>query len=162
MKFQTKRFLLKRITQRNATEDYLSWLKYFGGDGQKIIQQTQNSKKSLRQYIKLKNQNTNVIFLAIYLKSNYRHIGNIKFEPIDLINKQTTLGVLIGDPKWRSKKVFPEILSCLESYLKNKIRLKKIILGVGKKNSHAIHVYKKNGFKVIRENKNSYIMMKKI
>ena len=60
------------------------------------------------------------------------------------------------------KKVFPEILSCLESYLKNKIRLKKIILGVGKKNSHAIHVYKKNGFKVIRENKNSYIMMKKI
>ena len=123
----------KKITQRNATKDYLSWLQYFGEDGQKIIQQTQNSKKSLRQYIKFKNQKTNVIFLAIYLKSNLRHIGNIKFEPIDLIKKQATLGVLIGDPKWRSKKVFPEILNCLELYLKNKIILRRIILGVGKK-----------------------------
>jgi len=162
VKFETKRFLLKKITQKNATEDYLSWLQYFGKDGQRIIRQTQNSKKNLKQYIKFKNQKTNVIFLAIYLKSNLRHIGNIKFEPIDLIKKQATLGVLIGDPKWRSKKVFPEILNCLELYLKNKIKIRKITLGVGRKNSHAIHVYKRNGFKIIKDNKNSHIMMKKL
>ena len=162
MKFETKRFLLKKITQRNATDDYLSWLQYFGKNGQKIIRQIQSNKRDLRQYIKLKNKKTNVIFLAIYLKSNLHHIGNIKFEPIDFIKRQTTLGVLIGDSKWRSKRVFPEILNCLESYLKNKIKLRRIILSVGKKNIHAIHVYKKNGFKIIRDNKNSHIMVKKL
>ena len=44
----------------------------------------------------------------------------------------------------------------------NNVKLKRIILGVGKKNSHAIHVYKKNGFNIIKDNKNSHIMMKKI
>ena len=66
MKFETKRFLLKKITQKNATEDYLSWLQYFGKDGQRIIRQTQNSKKNIKSC----------------RRKAYEKIGNLRHLPL--------------------------------------------------------------------------------
>ena len=76
----------------------------------------------------------------------WEHIGNIKFEPVDMNNSIATMGILIGDYNWRGKGVASEVLiSCSNWLYKNK-NINKIILGVDKKNISAINAYKKSNF----------------
>ena len=151
MKICTKRFILKKISHNLASIDYLNWLIDVKKEKLANIEGNYQSIKDLKNYIKKKTINKNILFLSIHLrKKKYldKHIGNIKFEDLNNLNRTTTLGVLIGDKMWRNKGVFGEILGVLELYLKTEFKIKKIELGVEKINYHAIHVYKKNNFKV--------------
>ena len=158
MKFETNRLILKSICIKDATDVYLNWLKEFGEDGLGLIMNSPKNIKELKYYIRSKKKQ-NILFLGIFLKYNMKHIGNIKFEPLDFKNNKTTMGVLIGDKKWRSNGVFMETMDELEKYFVKK-NINKIFLGVDINNKHAVHVYKKSNFRVISSNKNSLEMLK--
>jgi len=41
------------------------------------------------------------LFLGIYTLESQEHIGNIKYEPIDLKCGIAIMGILIGEDKWK-------------------------------------------------------------
>ena len=145
----TERFQLKSLTTKDVTEKYLSWFNQ-SKEIEKYISFAQKCEgiDSLMQYVKDKKDREDVLFLGIFCSLG-QHIGNIKYEPIDLKNKTATMGILIGDKEWRGKGVASEVIKISGKYLKNNYGIKYIDLGVDKSNARAISAYEKINFKII-------------
>ena len=158
MIINTKRFQLKSLTTKNVTEKYLSW---FNGSKEVVeyiaYAKTNADINKLRQYVKEREDREDVLFLGIFTDFG-QHIGNIKYEPINLKDKSATMGNLIGDKKWRGKGVATEVIKDSGKYLKENYKIKYIDLGVNKDNIAAVSAYKKMKFKVIKKTDFGFMM----
>ncbi len=142
----SERFLLKILTEDLVTETYLSWFEQKNSLDHIEYSKNKNiTLLSLKQYVNEKFNSSECLFFGIYDREKNKHIGNIKFEPIDFKQGYTVLGVLIGAAEWRGRGVFTEIFKALSIELK-KIGLKKVYLGVSNHNKAAITAYEKAGF----------------
>ena len=158
MIINTKRFQLKSLTTKDVTEKYLSW---FSGSKEVVeyiaYAKTNADINKLRQYVKEREDREDVLFLGIFTDSG-QHIGNIKYEPINLKDKSATMGILIGDKEWRGKGVATEVIKDSGKYLKENYKIKYIDLGVNKDNIAAVSAYKKMKFEVVEEDDNGFKM----
>ena len=155
----TKRFKLKTLTTKDVTEKYLSWLN--GSDEIKkyiSFAQKKTNLEDLIKYIQTKTDKKDTLFLGIFEYSG-NHIGNVKYEPINLNEKSATMGILIGDKEWRGKGVASEVIKASSEYIGKKYDIKYIYLGVEKSNTPAVSAYKKMNFNILEEN-NKTLKMK--
>ncbi len=155
MKFHTlfsDRFILKILTKELVTETYLAWFKPENDSG--FIEYTRNQNitlDSLKIFVEEKFNSKDCLFFGIFDLKDNKHIGNIKFEPVNFQLGYAVLGVLIGAPEWRGKGVFAEVFKALSAELKS-LGISKIYLGVSKENVAAVAAYKKSGFIIDAEN----------
>jgi len=158
MVINTERFRLKTLTVDDATEEYLSWFVDSKEVG-KYITYAQKSTdiKDLKRYVKDREAREDVLFFGIFTDSG-QHIGNIKYEPINMEEKFATMGILIGDKEWRGKGVASEVIRASSEYLNKTYGIKYIDLGVDKNNTPAVSAYKKMKFEVVKENNNIFKM----
>jgi len=144
----TGRFLLRELTEGDVTQRYLGWL----GDpesGKFIATATSVQNLSdLRQYVRERAGRHDILFLGIFEKASGLHIGNIKYEPVDSALGYAVMGMLIGDPAYRSKGVAAEVLISSAGWLKEHRNIRQIVLGVSKDNLAAVKAYEKVGFVV--------------
>ena len=158
MVINTERFQLKTLTVDDATEEYLSWFSSSKEVGEYIAYAKTNADiNKLRQYVKEREDREDVLFLGIFTDSG-QHIGNIKYEPINLKDKSATMGILIGNKEWRGKGVATEVIKDSGKYLKKNYKIKYIDLGVNKDNIAAVSAYKKMKFKVIKKTDLGFMM----
>jgi ribosomal-protein-alanine N-acetyltransferase len=163
----TKRFFLRQLEVSDVSDDYFNW---FNSDlNRRYIIYTKNeiSIPVLKSYVADKINNPLILFLGIFDNITNTHIGNIKFEPIDIERKFSIMGVLIGNPLYKGIGVFPEVFLECTNYLKIEYGLQEIYLGVSKSNSAAIRAYLKAGFEEIgnspylkKESSESMVMRK--
>jgi|TARA_B110000967_G_C18756074_1_gene495380 ribosomal-protein-alanine N-acetyltransferase len=158
MVINTERFKLKTLTVDDATEEYLSWFSSSKEVGEYIAYAKINADiHKLRQYVKEREDREDVLFLGIFTDSG-QHIGNIKYEPINLKDQSATMGILIGNKEWRGKGVATEVIKDSGKYLKDNYKIKYIDLGVNKDNIAAVSAYKKMKFKVIKKTDLGFMM----
>jgi RimJ/RimL family protein N-acetyltransferase len=100
----------------------------------------------LRQYVLERSDREDVLFLGIFEKETCRHIGNIKYEPVDAELGYAIMGILIGEPNWRAKGVAAEVLLASVEWLRQYRKIKQIVLGVSRVNTAAVRAYQKVGF----------------
>jgi len=143
LKIQTDRFLLKPINLNDANERYSQWLS--NPITSQFISERPNLKE-LKEYVRKKITQKDIIFLAIYTIKDKLHIGNIKYEPINLKHKYALMGILIGEQSWWGKGAALEVINASVKYLKDKYFIEEIILGVNENNIPAIKAYQKIGF----------------
>jgi len=142
----TDRFNLRILTTDDVSQDYLEWftdetvLRYIvsARDNQTI--------DKLKRYVADKYSRSDCMLFGIFTHDTSEHIGNLKFEPIDLIEKYAMMGILIGSPCWRNRGVGAEVLRYMSSWLRYELDLNKLLLGVEKHNVAAIKSYEKAGF----------------
>ena len=142
------RFYLRHLTSADVTENYLSW---FGDTTvKKFIDYAKYSREAedLKIYIQEKNESESALFLGVFTTQGDLHIGNIKFEPIDLVLESAEMGILIGNKFWRGRGVGPEVILGVGSWLRDNLLIKIMTLGVSRENEIAISAYKKIGFSV--------------
>jgi len=186
MKLTTERFLIRNLRISDATNTYLNWL--YSEKENQFISRTFDKKNInfLKNFIKevnlghdinyenhtttlgkenvkkLKNsykqKKVRTEFLGIFEKKEFIHIGNIKYDPIDLNNKFAIMGILIGNKKYRGKGTFKEVFTETCKKINTKYKIKKIFLGLGKDNMIAKKAYEKVGFKVYKNNNTSIFM----
>ena len=147
IEIRTTRFLLRTLSDEDATKKYLNWM---NDEAVKKFIEPANRPQNLvylKNYINEKFYKSDCLFLGIFTIKKNIHIGNIKYEPIDFNKSSATMGVLLGESKWRGKNVFEEVLMASSKYLKENYEIKKINLGVKEKNTSALKAYKKLGFK---------------
>ena len=151
MIINTERFQLKSLTTENVTEQYLSW---FSGseEVEKYIDfaKKESNIDELVRYVRDRENRGDVLFLGIFSDSN-QHIGNVKYEPINLKDKTATMGILIGEKKWRGKGVASEVVKASSEYLGKTYGVKYIDLGVERGNTPAISAYKKCNFRLLKK-----------
>ena len=153
----TQRFLLRQLITDDISDRYLSWL---NNEENHYIEYGKNHStiEELKTYVSERERKRDVLFLGIFTKKK-KHIGNIKYEPIDLKRKTATMGILIGDNDWRGKGVAIEVIKASAHYLNSIYGVTTIFLGVNPNHQVAISVYKKIGFKFKEQDKNSTKMV---
>ncbi len=90
----------------------------------------------------------NELNLAICLRGNGEHIGNIYLNQIDWVSRRALLGIFIGSPEHRRKGYGQEALRQLVAHAFNDLNLRRIFLEVLADNAAAIKVYEACGFAV--------------
>jgi RimJ/RimL family protein N-acetyltransferase len=117
----SERFILKKLIEKDATSDYLTWLKDDSEIGRYILGSSSRVNiDSIREYIKDKNNREDVFFFGIFEKESLKHIGNIKFEPVNLHKSYVVMGMLIGCKEWCGKGVASEVIISSGKWLSDK------------------------------------------
>ncbi len=150
IKILTPRFLLRPLTLADVSERYLSWL----GDeaAQRYIEAASVTRglADLRTYVVQRCDRDEVLFLGIFDRETGLHVGNIKYEPLDVEGGFAVMGILIGDREYRGRGVTPEVLAASGHWLAEHLGIREITLGVHRENGGAVRAYEKVGF-VVRD-----------
>lgn len=139
IRIETPRLLLRPLRPVDATERYLGWFPA------PHVQARPRDVADLRAYILERERRDDVLFLGIFNAD--RHIGNIKYEPVDSVAGYAVMGVLIA-PEWRGMGIMPEALKASAWWLRDNRGVREIDLGVHVENVAAIRNYRKVGFVV--------------
>ena len=161
---ETDRFFLIEIALSNINNNYLSWFQDSVTRKEITAQYSSNDLTKLRGYVAEKLLCKDCLFFGIFDKSSNEHVGNIKYDPINLINHSAVMGILVGNPLYRGIGLAGEVMHAMEELLKHYLDINKIILGVSLENEIAIKAYQKHGFDLMLAGKteNSTFMEKKI
>lgn len=148
VEIHTPRFILKALTVDDATPRYSAWL-----DDQAVSSFIEGSRavhgvEALRQYIGKYADRQDALFLGIFTRDGLDHIGNIKFEPINRLEKFAIMGILIGEQCWRGRGVGVEVIQHSVDWLNRHLGIEEIFLGVDRENVAAIRCYEKAGFSI--------------
>ena len=142
---ETERFLIKKLTSKHANKNYLNWFKdssvkkYILGAKQKI------NLNYLNKYIRHQNNKRGTLFFGIFNKQD-KHLGNIKFDNISKKKNFVTVGILIGNKKYRGIGLTKEVINFFSEFFYKQYKIKNIFLGVNINNKNAIKAYIKTGF----------------
>ena len=147
----TKRFSLRDLCDKDGNEIYLSWMNDVTIRKFIAASKTIHDLAGLKGYIRERTNRDSVRFFGIFDKAQKKHIGNIKYEPIDFDMGYAIMGILIGEPSFRGIGVFSEVYSISAQYIRSTYNIKKIYLGVNKNNLAAIKSYEKSGFVVTND-----------
>ncbi len=162
----SKRVLFSKLKLYHANQNYLNWFqdpivkKYIFSSKEKI------NINSLRKFIAKNNKNKSTLLFGIFTIDKNEHIGNIKFDYINVRKNRVIMGILIGNKNFRGIGIFNEVIEFFSGYFFKKFKITNIYLGVDKENKNAIKSYLKSGFKIttqfFKEKKlNTIYMVKK-
>jgi|688.fasta_scaffold892256_1 ribosomal-protein-alanine N-acetyltransferase len=159
----SERCYLRRLGVNDDLRNYLYWMQTPSNNPFILSASLSYNLTELKNFIYICNNRTDIILLGIFTNNDNVHIGNIKFDDINLLNKSATLGILIGDKKYRGKGVAREVIMASVSWLQDSYDIKTIRLGVNPDNLSALNLYLKLGFMIIEETKmGGYVMEAKI
>jgi len=146
----TERFILRSLTAADATQRYANWFDDPDLASHINAARSPHEVSDLRHYIIDKLRNPSVLFLGIFLRGDNLHIGNLKFEPVDIRERHAVSGIMIGDRHWRGKGVAKETLEASAIWLNTVLGIEELALGVTHDNIAAQRAYLKAGFKFER------------
>ncbi|WP_422355553.1 GNAT family N-acetyltransferase [Roseivirga pacifica] len=88
-----------------------------------------------------------ILFWAIVVKGNNKHIGNIKIDPVNTRFRTGEYGILLGErSEWGKGYAKEASQSIIDFCFSSTVNLRKITLGVVEDNVGAFELYKKLGF----------------
>ncbi|MCZ8344741.1 MAG: GNAT family protein [Leptospira sp.] len=146
IQIHSSRFYCRRLTTKDATIKYLSWLENENSATYIATAKQTNTLSDIREYILEKNKADDTLFLAIISNEDHEHIGNIKYDNINYSTKSAIMGILIGEERFRGKGVAQEIIEATAKWLKENLQILNIFLAVNRMNLPAIKAYEKIGF----------------
>ena len=106
----SEKYYLSSLVKTDDLSNYLSWMTN-PLENQFILSAKANySINDLCTFIDVCNKDENTILLGIYDKENNNHIGNIKYDNINKLDKSAYLGILIGQQEYRNIGVASQII----------------------------------------------------
>ena len=142
----TPQFWLQSMNISFVSQQYLDWI-HVASEFINVKTPHDNQRlDDLRAYIAAREGWHDVLFLAIVNAESGKHIGNIKYESVDVQTGVAVMGILVGDQAFRGKGLAGEVLLATAGWLKIHRAIHTIVLGVSVKNPAAICAYEKVGF----------------
>lgn len=135
------------LSLEHSSKQYVNWLndfevyKYLETGGDYTLEKLEN-------YLKEVAAKEDLLFWAIHLKENNKHIGNIKIDPINRHHGWGEYGILMGDRTEWGKGYAAEASKTIIDFCFKTEGLRKIILGVVEDNTAAVKLYEKLGFQI--------------
>ena len=145
IKIDSERFRLRSLCLDDNLNSYLGWMKDIENNKYILSARSNYSMEELTSFVESNNRCSDQILLGIFTK-NFKHIGNIRYSNMDLSNKSTEVGFLIGDLEFRGLGVAKEVFLISMEWIKATLQIKTVYLGVDSQNTPAIHLYRKMGF----------------
>jgi len=141
-----ERIYLRGVEKSDLSGEYFQWLNDY--EVTRFLESGvfPNSQEAMEAYYQARVTSSNEVFLAIVLKENDRHIGNLKLGPVNWIHRFAELGILVGAKDCWNKGYGTEATVLLMDYAFKRLNLNKVTLGVIAENEAAVRVYERIGF----------------
>ncbi len=142
---QGERIYLRKIKLSDVNEDYLKWM-----NNKKVTQFlesrfSEQTLDSIKEYVKKTSDSKGSMLLAIVVKKDEKHIGNIRLT-IDSNHKIGEIGIMIGDKDCWGKAYGTEAIKLLIGYAFNTLNLHRLTAYIYAPNLGSINAFKKSGF----------------
>jgi ribosomal-protein-alanine N-acetyltransferase len=137
---------LRAIEATDAGDRYLSWMndeEVTKGLASGVFPTTLDD---LKKYIQNITSTRNAVMFAVCDKQNDLHVGNIKLDNFDWVNRTCELGLLLGDQSYWGKGVGTQVMELTLQYAFHQLNIRKVVLAVYANNPGAIRLYEKVGF----------------
>jgi RimJ/RimL family protein N-acetyltransferase len=138
---------MRPLVPDDVTERYCGWLDEEQAHRFIVGASAPHDIASLRAYVAEKSRRADILFLGIFTREFNEHIGNIKYEPIDLKECYAVMGILIGESAWRGRGVAAEVIRTSGLWLRDQLGIRAIMLGVSRSHKSAIKAYEAIGFR---------------
>lgn len=106
------------------------------------------SLESLHSFVSGKLGDRDNVFLAIVLRADDRHVGNIKLGPVDWIHRTADIGLLVGERDCWGKGYATEAISLVTDYAFRTLNLRKVTASCYGNNPGSARAFEKAGFEV--------------
>lgn len=141
-----ERIYLRRIEKGDLEGNYFQWL-----NDQDVTRWMQNgifpnSAESMLDYYQHTAVSRSEMVLAIVLKEDDRHIGNIGLHNIHPIFHSAEIGILIGEKDIWGKGYGTEAISTLAAHAFRRMNLNRVSAGAVVQNIGSIRAFEKAGF----------------
>lgn len=142
-----KSIYLRPVSLEDANADYCAWMN--DPDVTKYLESRFNSQRleDIKSYVREMSEKTDSLFLAIILRKDNKHVGNIKIHRIDNHHRHGEIALIIGEKTCWGKGIGTEAISLLANYAFKNLNLHKIYAGCYAANLGSIKAFKKAGFK---------------
>lgn len=140
------------LSSSHLSESYVNWIN--DTDVNKYLETRQTTFGQLKAFLE-EQEKKDILFWAIHLNENKKHIGNIKIDPIDKVELSGEYGILMGDKSEWKKGYAQEASERIIQFCFEEYNLSKITLGVVDENMSAVKLYEKLGFEVYEVKENS-------
>lgn len=142
-----ERIYLRRVAIEDANVSYCRWM-----NDPEVTRYLESrfypqSIEDIRSYVDEISKNADSLFLAIVLRQNNSHIGNIKIHRIDKNHKHAEIALIIGEKTCWGKGLGTEAIRLLVNYAFQALKLHKVYAGCYAGNTGSIKAFKKAGFK---------------
>lgn len=144
---KSQRLYLRPLECLDIQNGYLKWF-----DDEEVCEYNGHhrfpqTEASMREYIDRVNSSRNSLVLAVVLKENDKHIGNISVQNIDYINRTGEFAIIIGDKSSWGKGYSSEAGKVIIKHVFSQLNLNKIYCGTSEKNVGMQKLALKLGFK---------------
>jgi len=143
-----ERIYLREVLQSDVNENYHRWMNDPEVTRYLETRFYPNTKEILKKYVQAKVADRDNVFLAIVLKENHRHIGNIKLGPINWVHRSADIGIIIGEKDCWGEGYACEAISLIVDYAFKKLNLNKLGAGCYNSNKASLQIFQKNGFEI--------------
>ena len=141
----TSRLLLGPLDPKTLDPAYVGWLNDPSVNRYLEVRRHFQTMETVRGFVEEINASTHSFLFGLFLKTDKRHIGNIKLGPIDAFNAHSGLGILIGARDVWSRGFASEALGAIVAYA-DTINLKKIFAGGYAPNEGSFRMFMRNNF----------------
>ncbi len=141
-----KKIYLRPVSLEDVNETYYHWLNDPEVNQFLETRFTLQNMGRIREYVQSLQDKKDTVFLAICLKENDRHIGNIKLGPINWFHRIADVSLFIGAKDCWGKGLATESICLVAQYAFEQLNLHKITAGCYEKNIGSAKVFKKAGF----------------
>lgn len=141
-----ERIYLRRIDRGDLEDNYFQWL-----NDQEVTRWMQtgiypNSMESMLDFYESVSNSRNDIVMAVVLKDDDRHIGNIGLHHINYLFQSAEIGILIGEKDCWGKKYATESILLIAAYAFKRLNLNRLQAGAVVENQGSIKAFEKAGF----------------
>jgi len=137
---------LRKIRLSDANDNYHRWLNDPEINQYLESRHVPQTPEAIRQYVQEKIARDDEILLAICLKDNDMHIGNIKLGPINKAHSFASIGLFIGEKGYWGKGIATEAISLVTRFAFDVLGLHKVIAGCYVHNTGSLRAFEKAGF----------------
>jgi [ribosomal protein S5]-alanine N-acetyltransferase len=141
-----KTVYLRKVKVEDVNTDYVRWISDPDVNQYLETRFMPQTKKSVKEYVLSKTKARNELFLAICLKENCKHIGNIKLGPINQYHKYADISLVIGVKEYWGRGIAVESISLLAKFAFDKLKLHRLQAGCYKANEASVRAFEKAGF----------------
>jgi RimJ/RimL family protein N-acetyltransferase len=137
---------LREVRLSDVNENYYRWLNDPEVTRYLETRYIPRSLENIRKYVEAMNGNPDEIFLAICLKKDDMHVGNIKLGPINWIHGFADISLVIGEKAVWGRGIAAEAIRLLSRFAFDVLNLHKLRSGCYEENKGSIKAFLKTGF----------------
>jgi [ribosomal protein S5]-alanine N-acetyltransferase len=142
-----ERIYLREVRIDDVNENYYNWMNDSDVNQYLETRYIPQSIENIKKFVTGMDAKRDEIFLAICLKENDQHIGNIKLGPINWIHKFGDISLLIGDKNCWGKGYATEAIKLISNFAFSVLNMHKLIAGCYIQNKGSAGAFEKAGYK---------------